>query len=87
MRRQRIPIVLINETRRKEFASAYGEVDRYLRQEYVPSGHFEIREGSDVIIALRRDLKPERTYGADRWPCDFDNRAARRTASSQHARL
>ena len=74
MRRQRIPIVLINETRRKEFASAYGEVDRYLRQEYVPSGHFEIREGSDVIIAMRRDLKPERTYGAERWPCGFDTR-------------
>ncbi len=74
MRRQRIPIVLINETRRKEFASAYGEVDRYLRQEYVPSGHFEIREGSDVIIAMRRDLKPERTYGAERWPCGFDKR-------------
>ena len=87
MGRQRIPIVLINETRRQEFASAYGEVDRYLRQEYVPSGHFEIREGSDVIIALRRDLKPERTYGADRWPCGFDNHAARRTASSQGARL
>ena len=80
MRRQRIPIVLINETRRQEFASAYGEVDRYLRQEYVPSGHFEIREGSDVIIAMRRDLKPERTYGAERWPCGFDNRAANRPA-------
>lgn len=79
MRRQRIPIVLINETRRQEFANAYGEVDRYLRQEYVPSGRFKIREGSDVVIALRRDLKPERTYGADRWPCGFDNRAARKT--------
>lgn len=79
MRRQRIPIVLINETRRKEFTNAYGEVDRYLRQEYVPSGHFEIHEGSDVTIAMRRDLKPERTYGAERWPCGFDNRAARQT--------
>jgi len=81
MRRQRIPIVLINETRRKEFASAYGEVDRYLRQEYVPSGHFEIHEGSDVIIAMRHDLKPERTYGAERWPCGFDNRPGSKTAS------
>jgi hypothetical protein len=81
MRRQRIPIVLINETRRKEFADAYGEVDSYLQQQYRAAGHFQIHEGSDVTIAVRRDLKPERTYGAERWPCGFDSRAANRTAS------
>ena len=81
MRAERIPIVLINETRRKEFTDTYGEVDRYLKQEYVSSGHFQIHEGSDVTIAIRRDLKAGRTYGAERWPCGFDNRAASRTAS------
>jgi hypothetical protein len=81
MRRQRLPIVLINETRRKEFAEAYGEVDRYLQQEYQAAGHFGIREGSDITIAVRRNLKPEGTYGAERWPCGFDSRAASRTAS------
>jgi hypothetical protein len=81
MRAERIPIVLINETRRKEFADAYGEVDRYLKQEYVSSGHFQIHEGSEVTIAIRRDLKADRTYGAERWPCGFDNRAASKTAS------
>jgi hypothetical protein len=81
MRGQRLPIVLINETRRKEFADTYGEVDRYLQQEYVAAGHFPIREGSEVTIAVRRDLKPARVYGAERWPCGFDNRAASKTAS------
>jgi hypothetical protein len=81
MRAERIPIVLINETRRKEFTDAYGEVDRYLKQEYVSSGHFQIHEGSDVTIAIRRDLKADRTYGTERWPCGFDNRAASKTAS------
>jgi len=81
MRAERIPVVLINETRRKEFADAYGEVDRYLQREYATAGHFQIREGSDVTIAVRRDLKPERTYGAERWPCGFDSRAASKTAS------
>jgi hypothetical protein len=76
-----IPIVLINNTRRTEFANAYREVDNYLQQEYVPAGHFEIRDGSDVTIAIRRDATPERTYGAERWPCGFDSRAASRTAS------
>jgi hypothetical protein len=82
IRAERVPVVLINETRRQEFADAYGEVDRYLRQEYVTAGHFQIREGSDVAIAIRRDLKPERTYGDERWPCGFDSRAASRTAST-----
>jgi hypothetical protein len=81
MRAGRIPVVLINETRGKEFAEAYGEVDRYLRQEYVAAGHFQIRDGSEITIAIRRDLKPQRTYGAERWPCDFDSRAASKTAS------
>jgi hypothetical protein len=82
MRAQRIPIVLINETRRKEFADTYGEVDRYLKQEYVAAGQFAIREGSEVTIAMRRDLTPARVYGAGRWPCGFDSRAASRTAST-----
>jgi hypothetical protein len=81
MRAEHIPVVLINETRRGEFAGAYGEVDRYLRQEYTPAGHFQIRDGSDVTVAIRRGLKPERTYGAERWPCGFDSRAASKTAS------
>jgi hypothetical protein len=81
MRAERIPIVLINETRRKEFTDAYGEVDRYLKQEYASAGHFQIHEGSEVTIAIRRDLKADRTYGAERWPCGFDNRAASKTAS------
>ncbi len=81
MRGERIPVVLINDSRGKEFADAYGEVDRYLRQEYVPAGNFEIRDGSKITLAVRRDLKPGRTYGAGRWPCGFDSRAASRTAS------
>jgi hypothetical protein len=81
IRKERIPIVLINETRRTEFATAYGQVDAYLQKAYVPAGHFQIREGSDVTIAMRRDLTPQRTYGANRWPCGFESRAASTTAS------
>ena len=65
-----------------EFANAYGEVDRYLKEHYVPSGRFRIREGSEVTIAVRRGLTADRTYGADGWPCGFDSRAASRTAST-----
>jgi hypothetical protein len=81
IRKQRIPIVLINETRRMEFTNAYGEVDAYLTQEYAPAGHYQIRDGSDITIAVRRGATPRSTYGADRWPCGFESRAASRTAS------
>jgi len=81
IRKERIPIVLINETRRMEFAHAYGEVDAYLKQEYVPAAHFRIHDGSDVTIAIRRGVTPRSTYGADRWPCGFESRAASKTAS------
>jgi hypothetical protein len=81
IRKERIPIVLINETRRMEFAEAYGDVDAYLKQEYAPAAHFQIHDGSDVTIAIRRGATPRGTYGADRWPCDFASRAASTTAS------
>src|SRR6185503_8659135 len=81
MLRERIPLILVNATRAEELADAYGEVQGYLPQEYVASRHFQLREGSDVTIAVRRDLKPEGTYGSERWPCGFESRAASRTAS------
>lgn len=82
MNRERIPIVLINETRRQEFATAYPEVDRYIAEQYVPAGGFDIREGSHVTVAIGRKFKPKGTYPAEGWPCGFDNRAASSTAST-----
>jgi hypothetical protein len=81
LERGRVPIVLINETEWPAFARARPDVDAYLKREYASAGHFQIHDGSDVTIAARRDLKPERTYGAERWPCGFESRAASKTAS------
>jgi hypothetical protein len=81
IRKQRIPIVLINETRRMEFATAYGRVDAYLKQEYLPVGHFQIRDGSDVTIAIRRGVTAHGTYRSTGWPCVVESRAASTTAS------
>ena len=79
IRRERIPVVLVNETRREEFARAYPEIDRYIRSEYVPVGSYEIRDGSMITVATGRDFRATRTY--DGWPCDFESLAASRTAS------
>jgi len=82
IRHDRIPIVLINESRNEEFAKAYPDVERYLRAEYVPAGHFDIRDGSHITIAIHRTLKGSRTYEPEGWPCGFDTRAASKTAST-----
>jgi hypothetical protein len=81
IRSARIPVVLINESRNGEFATAYPEVERYIRDAYVPVGEFEIRDGSRVAIAIGRDFKSTGTYGAEGWPCGFERRAASSTAS------
>jgi hypothetical protein len=82
IRRERIPVVLINETRREEFAKAYPQVDRYIADQYVPAGHFDVRDGSLITIAVGRRLKASGTYAAEGWPCGFDSRAASSTAST-----
>ena len=81
MRNARIPVVLINESRNQEFATAYPNLERYIRDSYVPVGEFEIRDGSRVAIALSREFKGTGTYGSTRWPCGFERRAASSTAS------
>jgi len=81
IRRERIPVVLINETRRGEFAKAYPKVERYVTDEYRPAGQFDIRDGSRITVAIGRKFKASGTYEAEGWPCGFDNRAASSTAS------
>lgn len=68
---QDVPLVLINETRRDEFAAAYPEVDRYLRDQYVPSANFTVRDGSNIVIAVRHDLMPSTSFENSDWPCDL----------------
>ena len=81
IRRDRIPVVLINEGRREEFTNAYPAVDRYIRDAYVAVGNFTIRDGSLITVAIGRDVKSTGTYDPEGWPCGFERRAASSTAS------
>src|SRR4030095_11641690 len=81
IRRERIPVVLINEDRSDEFANAYPAVDRYIRDAYVAVGTFKIRDGSLISVAIGRDVKSTGTYDPEGWPCGFERRAASNTAS------
>lgn len=81
IRSERIPVVLINESRSDEFEKAYPEVDRFIRDAYVPVGTFTIRDGSRITVAIGRELKTTGTYDPEGWPCGFERRAASSTAS------
>ncbi len=81
IRSERIPVVLINESRSDEFAKAYPAVDRHIRDVYRSVGHFTIRDGSLITVAIGRELKSTRTYDPEGWPCGFERRAASSTAS------
>jgi hypothetical protein len=69
LERQRAAVVLINETSRPEFASAFGAVDEYINLHYDPIARFEIYDGSVIAIALRRDATGRGSYGETSWPC------------------
>jgi len=81
IRRDRIPVVLINEGRSDEFAKAYPEIDRYIRDAYAAVGSFKIRDGSLITVTIGRDMKSTGTYEPEGWPCGFERRAASNTAS------
>jgi hypothetical protein len=76
LQRQRVPVVLINETRRSDFRQGYPEVDRFLTDAYEPAGRFTIRDGSVIVVAVRRGLAARSTYDGFGWPCEFDTSAA-----------
>jgi hypothetical protein len=85
--RQNIPIVLINENQREEFARSYPRVDEYLQARYERGGEFTTHEGEEITIGIRRGLTPTRSYGPQAWPCGFEqgsegNQAARRDRTS-----
>lgn len=67
----RVPVVLINESRREEFRTTYPLVDDYLKQHYGEVGRFTIYDGSEVAIATRRGLPARSTDAATNWPCQF----------------
>jgi len=77
MRRDRIPVVLINESRSAEFANAYPAVDRYIRDSYTPVGTFTIRDGSLVTVAIGREAKSSGTYAPEGWPCEIGRASCR----------
>jgi len=86
LEQHRVPLVLINESMRTEFAGAYPRVDEYLQRQYVPVGEFEIRGDETIAIAVRRGFKATNDYGEQRWPCGMvpdDGLTSRRGTASE----
>ena len=71
LERQSVPVVLINETQRAEFAAWYAGVDAFLSRAFDPVGQFTTRDGSSITIAVRKDAQARSTYEPFGWPCGF----------------
>ena len=71
LQRQDVPVALINETQRGSFADDYAAVDAYLRDHYTPVADYLARDGSQIVVAVRRDLRATSRYGVEGWPCGF----------------
>jgi hypothetical protein len=69
LERQSVPIVLINDTRRDEFAKAYGRVDAWISEHYRAVGEFTIYDDSHITIAMRSGLAAAGYWGEAKWPC------------------
>lgn len=70
--RERVDVVLINETRRREFSSIYPRVDEWLRTHYTVVGRFQIYDDSEISLSVRSGVSSVRSYGAAGWPCEFN---------------
>jgi hypothetical protein len=68
---ERVPIALINETTRDEFARAYPEVEAYISGRYYTVGHFTTRDRSRIAVAVRDGVVFSGSFGNDVWPCGF----------------
>jgi len=71
LERERVPIALINESTRDEFARAYPELEAYLSGRYFAAGHFTIRDHSRIAVAVREGIVASGSFGNDAWPCGF----------------
>jgi hypothetical protein len=70
--KHRVPIVLINERSREQFAAAYPRLHDYLRSAYAPAGHFDHHDGSEITVAVLRNLKASGAFEPEGWPCGFN---------------
>jgi hypothetical protein len=81
-----VPVVLLNDSRRDDFASSYPLVDRYLEKNYNRAGAFTGYDGSVISIAIRRSLHSASVFEDTAWPCGLgEARAAQRTEERPEA--
>jgi hypothetical protein len=73
LEREHVPIALINESTRDEFARAYPELEAYLSGRYYAVGHFTTRDHSRIVVAVRNGIVASGSFGNDAWPCGFQS--------------
>jgi hypothetical protein len=68
----RVPVVLIIERSREQSAAAYPRLYEYLRSAYAPAGRFDHYDGSEITVAVHRNLKATSAFAPEGWPCGFN---------------
>jgi hypothetical protein len=72
LQREHVPIALVNETRAEQFATCLPAARSIHSKEYYAAvDTYEIYDGSQIALAVRRDAMPSRSYGPNGWPCGF----------------
>ena len=69
LRRQRVPIVLVNAARETAFHEGYTLVHQYVSANYVEAARSGFGTAAEYAVLVRRDGRPKRTYGPLNLPC------------------
>ena len=69
LRRQRVPIVLVNAAMESAFHEAYALVHQYVSANYVEAARSGFGTAAAYAVFVRRGLPPKRTYGPLGLPC------------------
>ena len=69
LRRQRVPIVLVNAAMETAFHEAYALVHQYVSANYVEAARWGFGTAAEYAVLVRRDVTPARTYGPLKLPC------------------
>ena len=67
---QRVPILLVNQAQRREFATSYPLVEAYLEQRYKQVGSYINYDDAEITVEVDSSVLTIGSFG-NGWPCGF----------------
>jgi hypothetical protein len=69
MKRQPVPVVLINLAEHDWFSERLSMLDAYINGQYTTVGTYRNYDGADIAVAVRKDLHGSGVFTRTGWPC------------------